>query len=242
MESAFRTRSMTASCHPVIELNVGAAGMDSEAARRLRELSHDLRQPLAAIGALAEAAANVVVDPTTPADVVLCCLERISDETHQLLQLCRHVLDHLSTVEPVPVHVVATEVVERTRPAATCRLEVHATPCVIRTDPVELRRMLANLVDNAQRAAGAGGTVEVVVGVDGEHISIEVGDSGSGFGCVPVGAAGLGFVVLERFAARHGGRVEIGTSRLGGALVACVIPAREGEESPGLELSPEGCP
>jgi len=196
-----------------------------EAAHRLRELSHDMRQPLAAIGALAEAAAGAVTSEPSTSDTVLCCLDRISEETQQLLQLCRHVLDQLTTRELVPVHVVARQIVDRIRCTAPCPIRLEATPCVIHADPIELRRVLANLVENAVRAAGATGVVDVAVRSDGERVSIEVGDSGPGFGLGPTGTAGIGFVLLQRFAAQHDGLVETGSSVRGGARVTCVLPA-----------------
>jgi signal transduction histidine kinase len=238
MELGLQPRSAVVCRRSAVEFDIEEARVERESARRLRELSHDLRQPLAAISALAEAAASVVVATPSAPDAVLCCLEQISDESRQLLLLCRHVLDQLISFEPVPVHVVANEIVERSRAATQCRLEVDATPCVLRTDPIELRRVLVNLVENAQRAAGAGGTVEVAVRVAPGEVWIEVGDSGAGFGAAPAGSSGLGLVVLERFARRHGGRVEIGTSHLGGARVTCVIPT-DHEGAVDLELRSE---
>jgi signal transduction histidine kinase len=238
MEHATQTQSAVARRRAVTELQLDVVA-EPESARRLRELSHDLRQPLAAIGALADAAASVVVGTSDPSDLVLCCLEQIGDETRELLLLCRHVLDQIDTAEPVPVHVVASDVVDRSRRAASCAIELESTPCVLRADPVELRRVLVNLLENAQRAAGPRGVVEVAVRVDDEHLVLEVGDSGAGFGRAPRGSSGLGLVVLERFAERHHGHVEIGTSRLGGALVACTVPLERDLMADGFELVTE---
>jgi signal transduction histidine kinase len=109
----------------------------------------------------------------------------------------------------------------------------HAQRCAMRfvresgvwtwADPVELRRAVRNLVENAVRAAGDG-VVEVRVSTDGHQVMVEVHDSGPGFGLIPPQEQ-LGLITVRRFASAHEGRLVIDTSPLGGALVRLELPA-----------------
>jgi signal transduction histidine kinase len=198
------------------------AGDDPEIARRVQELHHDIRQPLAAIGALASAG---IAQPDVP-DVVVTCLERIRSETRVLLDLCRHILEEMQAEQPVALDVAAREIAACAARSATCTVEVDAVPCTISTNPLDFRRALVNLLDNAVRAAGPDGTVSVVVQSDRRQVRLSVRDSGPGFGAID-GGCGIGLGVVERYAHRHGGMVEVGQSPGGGASVSIVLPADE---------------
>src|SRR5580765_2405807 len=55
-------------------------------------------------------------------------------------------------------------------------------PVVVSADPATLWRIVANLLDNARRAAGPSGTVEIVVSHSSEYTAtIDVVDDGPGF-------------------------------------------------------------
>ena len=75
------------------------------------------------------------------------------------------------------------------------------------------------------RAAGPDGEVVVKVTVDGDLINITVEDSGPGFGSGAHGACGIGLTVVERYARRHGGVVDIARSGAGGAAVSFSLAA-----------------
>jgi signal transduction histidine kinase len=202
-------------------------GDDPEIVRRIQELHHDIRQPLAAIGALASAG---MAQPDVP-DVVVTCLERIQSETRLLLELCRHILEELQSEQLLALDVAAREIAACTARSATCTVEVDATPCTISTNPMDFRRALVNLLDNAVRAAGPDGKVWVVVQSDNRQIRLSVRDSGPGFGAIDRGW-GIGLGVVERYARRHGGMVEVGQSSGGGASVSIVLPTEQRRTPP----------
>jgi signal transduction histidine kinase len=193
---------------------------DPEVVRRVQELHHDIRQPLAAIGALASAG---MAQPDVP-DVVVTCLERIRSETRMLLELCRHILEEMQAEQPVALDVAAREIAACAARSAQCAVEVEATPCTISTNPMDFRRALVNLLDNAVRAAGPDGAVSVIVQSDPRQVRLSVRDSGPGFGAID-GGCGIGLGVVERYARRHGGMVEVGQSPSGGASVSIVLPS-----------------
>ncbi len=195
---------------------------DADIARRVQELHHDLRQPLAAIGALASAG---MAQPEVP-EVVVTCLERIRSETRLLLDMCRHILDEMQAEQEVALDAVASEVAESASRTTTCVIDLDLTPCSIRTNPVAVRRALVNLVDNATRAAGADGNISIVVRSDSRQVRLCVRDSGPGFGASSSGACGIGLSLVERYARDHDGMVEIGQNAGGGASVSIVLPAQ----------------
>ena len=216
------TRSSRRTSSPPPYPAVVAASDDPEVARRVQELHHDIRQPLAAIGALASAG---IAQPDVP-EVVVTCLERIRSETRVLLELCRHILEEMQAEQPVALDVAAREIAACAARSATCTVEVDVVPCTISTSPLDFRRALVNLLDNAVRAAGPDGTVWVVVRSDRRQVRLSVRDSGPGFGAIDRGC-GIGLGVVERYAHRHGGMVEVGQGPSGGASVSIVLPAEE---------------
>ena len=79
-----------------------------------------------------------------------------------------------------------------------------------------MRRMAANLLANATRAAGPSGTVTIEVSQQASRMLLAVEDNGPGFGRLPT-SLGLGLsAVLTVEAAEHQGRLECGRSSLGG--------------------------
>lgn len=111
-------------------------------------------------------------------------------------------------------------------------------------DPVSLRRLVANLLDNALRY---GTRATLSLGTAGTWLVFSVEDDGPG---VPVaqrnlvfepfyrgetsrsretGGSGLGLAIARQIAGAHGGTISIGNSTLGGAMFSVRLPiARAG--------------
>lgn len=105
-------------------------------------------------------------------------------------------------------------------------------------DPVALGRAVRNLIENAVRAAGDEGIVEVrVLGREG-RVFVEVHDSGPGFGLIPPQEQ-LGLITVRRFAAAYDGRLDIDSSPLGGALVRLELPLFAPDAETRAELVPQ---
>jgi len=82
-----------------------------------------------------------------------------------------------------------------------------------------------NLIDNATRAAGAGGRVTVDVRRVGERLVLSVEDDGPGFGLIE-SRSRLGLAVARRAFAEPTGTLTVGVSqKLGGAAVRFSVPA-----------------
>lgn len=128
---------------------------------------------------------------------------------------------------PVDVGALAAEclrVAEATHGCAvrlTCRQEP-----VVHLDGVALRRAVMNVVDNAGRAAGDRGTVEVTVDAHGDCVVVTVADDGLGFGRIePRSGHGLG--IVDRSLHRCGGWLEVASAPGVGTQVSLSVPVRQ---------------
>jgi signal transduction histidine kinase len=206
----------------------------------LREVAHDLLQPTTTISALVEAA---LLQADTP-DPVRRCLEQIAHEARYASDTCLLLLtgEHRETVRLDQLVDAAVASAHTTYPGRLCTTNA---PAEVVGDPVALRRAITNLFDNACRAAGDDGQVELrVTRRDKRTIVAEVHDSGPGFGAGPSGRAAVGLAVVRQVAAGHGGQIVVTASPLGGACVCLELPAAGelgitslvAEEQRGLDL------
>jgi signal transduction histidine kinase/CheY-like chemotaxis protein len=147
--------------------------------------SHDLRQPLHALGLFAAALSEKAHDPEVQQVVhsINASVDALEGLFNELLDISK--ID-AGVVKATPGHVALAPLLERVRmdfePEAFERglaLRVVPTRRFAYTDPVLLERILRNLIANALRYTWQGG---VVVGVRrrGRGASIEVWDTGVG--------------------------------------------------------------
>jgi signal transduction histidine kinase len=193
----------------------------------ISDTAHELRSPIASIRTQLEVALDHPGSqdwPQTAADVLADTL-RLSQLAEDLLVLAR--LDERSRPRPRrPVDLADLACGEVSR-YAEARVPVRLTgeqPCLVSGDPDGLRRMLANLIDNAVRYART--EVRVSVTADGPGARLVVADDGPGippadreraFGRFTrldtdrsrevegAGGAGLGLAIVRATAQAHGG-------------------------------------
>lgn len=193
----------------------------------IREICHDLRNPIATISALAAAAMSQLDSPTDSngGPTVRKRLEQIQEEARRMTQLVRQLLEDASAPSLLDAAVVAGEIAASCRVTFSGTIQVMASAgSMVLADEIGLRRSLANLVENATRAAGPGGSVLVRVRRARGWVHCEVGDSGPGFGKGPSGSQSLGLTIVDRLARSHGGRLEVLDSPLGGAMLRLSLP------------------
>jgi signal transduction histidine kinase len=190
-----------------------------------RETCHDMRQPVAALLSLADAA---LTEPSLP-DVTRSHLEQIcelaqslADVVHQWLRADEHADEGAAIIDLVQLATEAASA-ERVTFEGTLNLLPSAEPVLIRAHPVDIRRIIANLLGNATRAAGPVGTVTVEIGCDSSSAQLVVEDSGPGFGHVPEGTH-LGWRIVAQSLARCGGGIKYGESALGGVRASFWLP------------------
>ena len=186
----------------------------------LKELRHDLRQPLTAVRLLVD----TMLSTTRVSPEAAMMLDRVQEQTDWMLELLGSDLDQQPEVAIVDLADIVHSPCLATPTGAAYRMRIHARHQVtVLADPVGLRRVVWNLLDNARRAVATGGEVEVRVRKRGRDAFLEVADDGPGFGHLPP-QHGLGLIGVRRFAERFGGDFSIGTSSLGGALVTLRLP------------------
>ena len=171
----------------VTERTAELADANAAKSRFLAAASHDLRQPVAAIGLLA---GLVRERAATTGGPTLLLVEKLSQAVHALEDLLRGLMD-LSRLEtgnavpaprPVALQPLFDAIALHEQPHAQARglrLRFRPTDAVAATDALLLEQMLRNLVGNALRYTTRGG---VVVGVRrrGGALRLEVWDSGRG--------------------------------------------------------------
>jgi signal transduction histidine kinase len=198
---------------------------------RLREMCHDMRQPVASIIVLADAALSEDSIPSA----VRARLGQVQEQAEWLGDLLKHLL------EPHPVMTangqshdltrLASEMVqaERATYAGDLRLQWSGGDMRVRGNAIELRRAIANLLSNATRAAGPKGKVVVELhGVD-DHVLLTIDDNGPGFGMIRRGTS-LGLRAVARSLKSYGGRIEYSRSGMGGTRAILVLRAIGGLE------------
>ena len=196
----------------------GEVGHAADGPARLR---HDLRQSLAAVQALLSV---VKTDPhlSIDADQRLGLVQAEIDWMADLLMAAGD--GEEAPLELVDVGAVVEDAWASVAASAACPVELQRDPAVhALTDPVGLRRSARNLIENAVRAAGCDGRVEVRVRVAGQNALVEVADDGPGFGLVPR-QQGLGLMTVQRFLTRVGGSIAVSRSTSGGSLLTVSLP------------------
>lgn len=189
---------------------------------RARALCHDLRQPLAAIMILSSSLAGAEVDVS-----VKDALARIQEQTSALVDMVRGALGETPGPRPLAVGGLVEDVADVEQLTWTGRIEFvgpeDQSLGVALAEPAVLRRAVANLIENAVRAAGPEGLVRVRVTVD-DWVDVAVEDDGPGFGAAPAGT-GLGLSIVRDAAAKLGGTLQLGDSPLGGVVAHLRLPA-----------------
>jgi len=201
----------------------------------LQETCHDMRQPVASIFALAAAA---LAEPGLPRPA-RACLEQIVGQAEWLADLIQHSLHTAGPGTPDDCQSDLLGVVNDAV-AAECltwpgdlRIAAAAEPVFTAVHAVLLRRMVANLLSNATRAAGPSGAVTVEVGRRRHSATLTIEDTGPGFGKIERGH-GLGLNAVSRAVTAYDGGLDYGPSASGGARVSMWLPRAAGE-GPGLQ-------
>lgn len=192
----------------------------ADAIFRMKQLCHDARQELALVVAMTEqvrASGKLTLDQERRLDAVLSQARGIATMLRGAVVT--------SPADDVDVTVLLGDMAEQMRLVSaaelTCAIE---TGIRIDCQPQRARRAVLNLLDNAVRAAGFGGRVELRAKRTGADLVIEVEDSGPGFGRARAGLASIGLSVVDDWIAEVGGCMTVTQGTLGGALIRLTLP------------------
>jgi two-component system sensor histidine kinase SenX3 len=226
-----------------------------EAVRRdfVANISHELKTPVGALSLVAE-----TLEGEDDPDIVARLSRRMRTEAERLSRIIEDLLD-LSRIEseespsrdPVPVHLVLGQAVERLRPAAQhrgIRLDVEEPPpdVVVRGDRRQLVSAVHNLVDNAVKYSEDESSVQVKVEDSNGWVDISVADHGIGIPSRDLeriferfyrvdrarsrdtGGTGLGLSIVRHVAGNHGGEVRVVSREGEGSTFTLRLPGATG--------------
>ena len=207
------------------------------------QLSHNLKTPLTAslgFGELLQEHPAVRQDPTA-----LDYVDRSVSASQRMMSAIDQLLSYASVGgapqhAPVSVSELVEQVLTELGPALVADAEVRCDRATVVADPVQLRVLLHNLIDNSLRYRAAGGRCEVAVTVAETSWGSElrVADNGPGIPArqrtavlrplvrleSETAGTGLGLATCERIVAAHGGTLSITDTAGGGATVCVRLP------------------
>ena len=198
-------------------------------------VSHELKTPLASIKGYAETLLDGALEDRSHAkgfvEIILRQADHLEKLINDLLDLARIEAGKMEIL-PIPLLVqqVIPEILEAIRPVwepKPLRVETDLPPSLppVLADPGALRQILSNLLDNAIKFTPPGGQVSVRGSLQGDHLQVEVRDSGAGISSSDLpriferfyradvslprtpASTGLGLAIVKHLVIAQGGQV-----------------------------------
>lgn len=203
---------------------------------RLAVLAHEVRSPVAALTAIAEAY------PAADAATKRRLLELAAAAVAGLERLLVDAAPASLRLERLDAGRLAVDAAESAALGGALVVAETEEGLELDCDPDRLRQALDNLIANAVGHSPAGGTVTVTARLVGGSVVIAVADKGEGIASDDLGrvfepgvrltaarpGSGLGLAVVHTIARAHGGEVEVESSPGQGATFRLVLPRASG--------------
>jgi signal transduction histidine kinase/FixJ family two-component response regulator len=212
-------------------------------------VSHDLRSPLTAILGYVELLSRAGPLSEMQAQFI----QRVQRSVHNITSLIEDLLDlgrieagFDQTMQPYHLSALIRDVVEGLRPTAEAKnqsIRLHLAPHLPpnRGNPLRLRQVVHNLIDNAIKYTPAGGEVTIEAGREKEQVVLRVKDSGIGIAPADQpyifdkfyrseavvdshAGTGLGLSIVKSVVERHQGRIWVESQAGNGATFTVVLP------------------
>ena len=231
--------------------HLGRAALVGELAATL---SHELRQPLAAIRTNAEAGDQLLSRPSSDPSEAREIFQSIVSDDIRAVHVIESVRKLLRKGQPVVATIDLNQVCEEAasllrhdaaRRKTRLELSLASTAPMVTGDPVQLQQVVLNLMLNGLDAA-AMSTTDRFVAVHTEscdgHVELLVHDSGPGlsptvrphlfesFFSTKKAGLGLGLVIVRSIVERHSGRVLAENHPSGGAVFRIRLPRASADE------------
>ncbi len=212
----------------------------SEVAQRI---AHEIKNPLTPIRLAAERIQRRADSlDEEMRDIVISGCEAIVAQVTGLKELVDAFQEYarMPAIDPRPTAVgqVLRELCslyDGVRDGLAVRMELPEEEIMAMVDPVLLRQVLVNLLDNAVSAIAGDGTIKIAARVEAEDVVIEVEDTGVGlptedtetlvepFFSTKGRGSGMGLALVHRIIIDHGGILELESLRSGGTRVRIVL-------------------
>ncbi len=212
----------------------------SEVAQRI---AHEIKNPLTPIQLAAERIQRRAASlDEGMRDIVTSGCEAIVGQVTGLKELVDAFQEYarMPAIDPRPTTIgqVLREVsslYDGVREGLEVRVELPVEEIMALVDPVLLRQVLVNLLDNAVSATPGDGTIVIAARVEVEDVVIEVEDTGVGlpiedtetlvepFFSTKGRGSGMGLALVHRIVTDHGGMLELESLSSGGTRVRIVL-------------------
>ncbi len=239
--------------------HVDSLGQRLDQGRRARQrwfsdIAHELRTPLSVLQGELEALVDGI-RPTTPESITA-----LESQVQQLTHLVNDLHDlALADAGNLRYHFAALDLdalcedaLDALRPSLARRhieVQTELQPARVDGDPVRLRQLLDNLLQNSLKYTDTGGELRLALAEDGGEWLLTLDDSAPG---VPddalsrlfdhlfrvessrnreTGGAGLGLAICQRIAEAHGGTISASHSALGGLRITLRLPLEKSKGS-----------
>jgi signal transduction histidine kinase len=219
---------------------------DEQRRRLLADISHELRTPLTVLQGNLEGMLDGLYQPDEAR------LESLVEETRVMSRL----IDDLRTLadaesgtlqlqrEPTDLGILTTEVVASfvgQAQSAGVNLSVEAAPDLplIEIDPARIRQVLTNLIANALRYTGNGGSIRVQCELNDKALVVTVSDTGRGIAEQDMPyiferytkssdsrGSGLGLAIARDLVTAHGGEISARSELGQGTTITFTLPMK----------------